>query len=186
MKTNKNKSHMAWAWVLMVTFLTLSIIDFRFGILGFACMGAPIYHALRGRGKVHCRKYCPRGSLLGKFLPKISLGKTMPKFMLTRKFRNGLLILMLSVFTFAMSHTGGNFYKIAFTMFRFMTVSLIVGILMGIIFKPRSWCAVCPMAHGSMLIDEQLKRSKEKGNKKPSEGAPVFEIDKEEKKKKAA
>lgn len=154
----KNKSHMKWSWIFMVLFLTLSIVDFRFGILGFICMGAPIYHALRGRGKIHCSKYCPRGSLLGVFLKNLSLNRTMPRFMLKKWFKNGLLILMLSVFSFAMYHTGGDPSKIAFAMFRFMTTSLILGILMGIVFKPRSWCAVCPMGHGTVLIDKQMKK----------------------------
>ncbi len=69
----KNKSHMKWAWTIMIGFLTLGIVDFRFGILGFVCMGAPMYHALRGRGKVHCQKFCPRGSLLGRMLEKVSM-----------------------------------------------------------------------------------------------------------------
>ena len=154
----KNKSHMKWSWIFMILFLTLSIVDFRFGILGFICMGAPIYHALRGRGKIHCSKYCPRGSLLGVFLKNLSLNRTMPRFMLKKWFKNGLLILMLSVFSFAMYHTGGDPSKIAFAMFRFMTTSLILGILMGIVFKPRSWCAVCPMGHGTVLIDKQMKK----------------------------
>lgn len=158
----KKKSHMKWSWIFMVGFLTLSIIDFRFGILGFICMGAPIYHALRGRGKIHCSKYCPRGSLLGVFLKNLSFKRTMPRFMVTKTFKNGLLIVMLSVFTFAMYHTGGDPAKIAFAMFRFMTTSLIIGLLMGVIFKPRSWCAVCPMGHGTVLIDKQLKAKKAK------------------------
>jgi len=72
--------------------------------------------------------------------------------MFTRKFKNGLLILMVSVFSIAMAHTGGDIHKIAFTMFRFMTSSLILGVLMGLVFKPRSWCGVCPMGHGTVLI----------------------------------
>lgn len=152
----KKQSHMKWSWIFMILFLTLSIIDFRFGILGFICMGAPVYHALRGRGKIHCSKFCPRGSLLGIFLKKISLNKSAPKFMFTRKFKNGLLILMLTVFTVGMIHSGGNPNKIAFTVFRFMSMSLLIGIIMGVMFKPRSWCGVCPMGHGTVLIDQQL------------------------------
>jgi hypothetical protein len=144
----------------MILFLVLSVIDFRFGILGFICMGAPVYHALRGRGKIHCSKFCPRGSLLGIFLKNISLNNKAPKFLFTRKFKNGLLTLMLSVFTFAMYHTGGDPLKIAFAMFRFMSSSLIIGIIMGIVFKPRSWCGVCPMGHGTVLIDQQMKKKK--------------------------
>ncbi|MBI9013295.1 MAG: 4Fe-4S binding protein [Clostridiales bacterium] len=154
----KKHSHMKWSWIFMILFLTLSVIDFRFGILGFICMGAPVYHAVRGRGKIHCSKFCPRGSLLGIFLKNISLNQKAPKFMFTRKFKNGLLILMLSVFSFAMYHAGGDPNKIAFAMFRFMSSSLIIGIIMGIVFKPRSWCGVCPMGHGTVLIDQQMKK----------------------------
>lgn len=157
-KKAHNGSHMEWAWIIMIGFLTLGIADFRFGILGFACMGAPVYHALRGRGKVHCSKYCPRGSLLGKMLESFSLNRKMPKFMTTKAFKNGLLVAMLSVFSFAMYHAGFNFRHVAFAVFRFMTMSLIIGIIMGIIFKPRSWCVVCPMGHGTGLIDKHFMK----------------------------
>ena len=152
----KNHSHMKWAWVIMVAFLTLGIIDFRFGILGFACMGAPLYHAAKGGGKVHCAKYCPRGSLLGRMLESVSMNKQLPKFMTTKAFKNGLLTLMFTVFSFAMYHAGFNFKHIAFAMFRFMTMSLAIGIIMGIFFKPRSWCVVCPMGHGTVLLDRHV------------------------------
>lgn len=156
----KKDSHMKWSWILMITFLLLSILDFRFGLLGFLCMLAPLYQVFKGNGKKHCSHYCPRGSLLGKFMKPVSLNRTMPRWMLTKKFKNLLLTLMLSVFTLSMIHTSGDILKIAFSVFRFMTVSLIIGMLMGVFFKPRSWCAVCPMGHGSVLIDQQLKKRK--------------------------
>lgn len=156
------KTHMKWSWILMILFLTLSIIDFRFGILGFICMGAPIYHALRGRGKIHCSKYCPRGSLLGVFLKRISLNNSLPKILLTRKFKNGLLTTMLLMFSFAMYHSGGEPEKVAFSMFRFMAISMLLGLLMGIIFKPRSWCGVCPMGHGAVLIHQKKNHKSSK------------------------
>ncbi|MBN2898708.1 MAG: 4Fe-4S ferredoxin [Clostridia bacterium] len=148
------KSHMNWSWIFMILFLTLSIYDFKFGILGFICMGTPIVHALKGDGKIHCQKYCPRGSLLGKFLEEISMKNNHPKFITTNQFKNFMLILMMSVFSFSMYHTGGQLNKIAFAMFRFMTVSMILGIIMGIIYKPRTWCIICPMGHASGLIKQ--------------------------------
>lgn len=156
---SKTHSHMQWAWVIMIGFLTLGIYDFRFGILGFACMGAPMYHALRGRGKVHCQKFCPRGSLLGRMLSKVSLQRNLPKFMTKKGFKHGLLAVMLMVFSFSMYHAGWNFYRIAFSMFRFMTMSLVIGIIMGIVFKPRSWCTVCPMGTGTGLIQKQVGKN---------------------------
>lgn len=187
----KNKSHMQWAWAIMIAFLTLGIIDFRFGILGFACMGAPMYHALRGRGKVHCQKYCPRGSLLGRMLEHVSMNRKLPKFMMKKSFKHGLLAVMMIVFSISMYHAGWNFYRIAFSMFRFMTMSLAIGIIMGIVFKPRSWCTVCPMGTGTGLIQKQIGDKDIFGGFVPSNGkvtqpGHVVQLEKKPSHKKAA
>lgn len=153
----KKHSHMKWSWIIMVSFLVLGILDFRFGVLGFMCMGAPIYHALRGRGKVHCRSYCPRGSILGKFLPYVSLNKDMPRFMTSKWFKYFLLALMVGVFSFSLSHAHWQFNSIAMRVFRFMVMSLGVGVVTGILFKPRSWCVICPMGTATGLVAQQIQ-----------------------------
>lgn len=155
------KSQQGWTWSLMVIFIALSILDYRFGILGIACMAAPMFQALRGRGKIHCSHYCPRGSLLGKFIKNISLGNDLPKWAKSKRAKNILLIFMITMFLISMYHAnslGFNLLKTGFALFRFMMASLIVGIAMGIIFKPRSWCQVCPMGHGTALIDKAMKK----------------------------
>jgi hypothetical protein len=163
------KSHMSWSWIFMVLFITLSIIDIRFGLFGFVCIGTPIYHALRGRGKIHCAKYCPRGSLLGKFLKSISLDNNLPKSFKTRTVKNGLILLMLTMFSISMYHAfhQPNIIKaVGFGVFRLMTASLALGVIMGVIFKPRSWCQVCPMGHGTALIKESQDKKKKEVNVK--------------------
>ena len=159
----KRKSHQAWSWVFMIVFILLSIIDFRFGILGIICMTTPMILALRGAGKAHCSFYCPRGSLLGKFLKPISFQNTLPSWVKSNKVKNVLLFSMISMLIIGMFHAnreGFNLVKTGFTLFRFMTASLLVGIMMGIIFKPRTWCQVCPMGHGTAIIDKTLKGRK--------------------------
>lgn len=157
MKKRKNQQH--WTWIIIISFFILGFLDSRFGILGLVCMGTPIYHALRGEGKVHCSKYCPRGSFLGKFLDKLSMQNQLPAYMRTKKAKNILLIIMITVFSFSMYHTGFVFDKMAFAILRFMLMSFIIGILMGIFFKPRSWCVVCPMGHGAGLISIYQKNN---------------------------
>ncbi|MTI47034.1 4Fe-4S binding protein [Sporosalibacterium faouarense] len=165
----KKKSHMSWSWIFIVGFFVLSILDFRFGILGIICMTAPIYHALKGRGKIHCSHYCPRGSFLGKFLGKISLNNNPPKWMRGKLAKNILLIVMITLLTISMIHAKGDFSKIAFSLFRFMGSSFIVGILMGIIFRPRSWCTVCPMGYSTGLIKKKMDNRKLKTKFKKNE-----------------
>ncbi|PAB58251.1 4Fe-4S ferredoxin [Anaeromicrobium sediminis] len=154
----KHKSHQKWSWIIIVTFFILSIVNIWFGLFGFVCMGMPIYHALRGRGKIHCSKYCPRGSFLGKFLPYISLNKTLPKFMRTKKFKNFVLILMITMFSISLYHSQLVPIKVAKAVFRLMFASFVVGNIMGVIFKPRSWCQICPMGHGTSLIKEAKEK----------------------------
>lgn len=157
---NNHKNHMHWAWSLMVLFLVLGIADSRFGILGFLCMLAPMTHALLGRGKIHCRSYCPRGSLLGKWLPHFSFQRDLPRFMTQKWFKLTLLTLMVGVFSFSLYHANWEFHKVAFRVFRFMVMSLGVGIVLGIFFKPRSWCVVCPMGTATGMIASRVSQIK--------------------------
>lgn len=157
-KSNPKRKFKDYAWIIIVTFFILGILDIRFGILGFLCMGAPVYHALKGEGKIHCSKYCPRGSFLGKFLQRISLNKALSAKYRNRKVKNGMLLLMIGLLTFSLSHTGFQFEAVAFVLLRFMFMSFIVGILMGVFFKPRTWCQVCPMGHAAGLITEVKKK----------------------------
>ncbi len=142
----KVSSHQHWTWSVMLLFIMLAILDIRFGLLGFACIGAPLYHAARGHGKVHCSKYCPRGSLLGRFLQRISFGNNLPDTWRSQVVKHALVVLMLAMFGLSLSHalqSPNPLTAVAFATFRLMMASLVVGIIMGVVFKPRSWCQVC-------------------------------------------
>lgn len=153
----KQKSHLSWSWIFMVLFILLSIVDIRFGLLGFLCIGTPIFHAVRGRGKIHCSKYCPRGSLLGKFLQRISMEQNLPKAMRSKNVKNLLLALMMTMFAISLFHAFKSpnvIMAVGFGVFRLMMASLALGVIMGIVYKPRSWCQVCPMGYATGLIKE--------------------------------
>lgn len=154
----RKKSYQKWSWIFMILFIGLSIIDIRFGLLGFICMGVPIYHALRGRGKIHCSHYCPRGSLLGNFVKNVSLQNNLPKWIKIKTAKKVLLTWMMVMFTISLINAGPNINRIALAIFRLMTSSLALGVIMGIIFKPRTWCQVCPMGYGTELITKKIKK----------------------------
>jgi len=169
-------SHQHWTWSVMLLFIMLSVLDIRFGLLGFACIGAPLYHAARGHGKVHCSKYCPRGSLLGRFLQRISWGNSLPASWRSPMVKHALVALMLAMFGFSLSHallSPRPVAAVAFATFRLMMVSLVVGMIMGVVFKPRSWCQICPMGHGTALISkaQQRRETREPVGKGQGQGA---------------
>lgn len=147
-------------WVIIISFFILSAVNVWFGLLGFICMSLPLFQAIKGRGKLHCKSHCPRGSFLSKVVSKVSLRNKVPKFLLTVKARNIVLMLMMLMLTISMIHSGGNPKKIAFGLFRLMGISFIFGIVMGIFYKPKTWCAICPMGHSAILITNLKVRNK--------------------------
>jgi len=153
------KSIMSWSWIFIVLFFTLGVIDIRFGILGLICMTVPIYLALRGGGKVHCAKYCPRGSMLGSFLQKFSLNNNLPKYINNKKVKNIMLAWMIIMFSISLIIASGDFTQTALAIYRMMAMSTLVGIVMGVIFKPRSWCVICPMGYATGLIEQSQKKN---------------------------
>lgn len=156
----KRKSYQKWSWIFMVLFIALSIYNVKFGLLGFICIGAPLFFVLKKQGKVHCSHYCPRGSLLQNFLRHISLQNNLPNKFKTKIVKNIILIFMLIMFITTIISSGGNIKLLGFGLFRIMTSSLILGIILGIIYKPRSWCQICPMGYGSGLIDKAIRKPK--------------------------
>lgn len=157
----QRKQHQNWTWMLIITFFVLSNVNVYFGLLGFACMGAPFYHAIKGHGKLHCSHYCPRGSFFGKFLDKISMQNSTPLFMRTTWFKNLVFVMMMASFGLMLVRTGGDIQKIAYGVTRMMLSSFIVGVVFGVFTKPRGWCQICPMGHGAGLVKKAVNKSKD-------------------------
>lgn len=154
------KSIMTWSWILILLFFSLSVLDIRFGILGLLCMGVPIYLALRGGGRVHCSKYCPRGSMLMVFLEKLSLNNNLPRYINNKHVKNLMLVWMIAMFAISLVVAGGDFIKTAMAIFRMMLMSTTVGVLMGVLFKPRSWCVICPMGTATSMIEKAQRKKR--------------------------
>jgi len=152
------RNHNNWTWILFMAFLVLSVIDIRFALLGFMCMILPLYHSIRGRGRVHCTNYCPRGSFLSRSLGRLSMKKSMPSFMKTNGFRNFILILIFSVFGTNVYISGGDISVIATGLFSLVIATTLLAITMGVFYKERSWCTICPMGHSSNLITKAKKK----------------------------
>lgn len=159
-KTSQMKPPMKWTWMIIIAFFIIGIYDARIGLLGFLCMLAPLYHALKGHGKVHCTKYCPRGSFLGQFLPYVTMDHTLPKWMNSKIFKHGLLVFMMTIFSLSVYNAAPDITQIGLAIFRFILYSSIVSVLLGILFKPRSWCQVCPMGHLSGMIKDSKTKQK--------------------------
>jgi len=156
-KKKKAKSFMEWSWILILLFFGLSFIDIRFAYLGFLCMIAPIALAISGKGKIHCSHYCPRGSFFGKFLSFVSMKNSLPSFMTTKWFKYTLFVAMFTSFGFCFYQMGIGVENVASAVLNMMIRSSLIGMIIGIVFMPRSWCKICPMGLVAGLIKDKRK-----------------------------
>ncbi|TDT71951.1 4Fe-4S binding protein [Hypnocyclicus thermotrophus] len=149
--------YLKWNWLLMILFLLLAIINPLFGLAALFCMVPAIYVSIKEKKKTFCGFYCPRGNFLTKLLQKISLNKKAPKFFQSSKFKSLFFALMFAFFIYSLNKTEGDLFKIGFVFFRFILTSTIIGSILGIFFKPRTWCQICPFGYMTELSAQPKK-----------------------------
>lgn len=153
------KSQQGWTWIITILWMLIANFWPPFGLYGFVCMFTPIIIALSGRGKMSCARICPRGSFIGKFTRPISLGLGLPVWMHGKHFKFVLWTVMMGSFIVLMFWAvPKGVYMLGKTVLYFMEAATLLAFLTGIIFKPRSWCTVCPMGFTSGNIRDLLQR----------------------------
>lgn len=150
------KKFFDYSWIFIILFFILGVIDYRFGLLAVICMSLPIYFALKGEGRKGCNEFCPRGSFLKKLSP-ISLRKTAPKWLFSEISKWSIFVVIMTLFIFGVYSAWGDLEKIGFVFFRMVGVSSVVALLIGIIYRERTWCGVCPMGNLATKISQNKK-----------------------------
>lgn len=127
--------------------LAVAIGGFFYPYIGFAVAAVMVVAMAMSlfKPRLFCAKACPRGRALGFGLKKLSRGRPLPTTALSGGSRRALC-------GFMMLCVGGNIYRLfgsAAALGSFFwglcVVSLGAGVVVGIIYKPRAWCVVCPM-----------------------------------------
>lgn len=150
--------------IMSVVFLLILIgiyIDPLFGFALPACMIAGI-----GTGYFYGRKWCdwacPRGSFYEECLVRVSQKKPIPKILTSEPFKIAVLIVMFSIFGYftyiylRYPLSLGRAYGLL------LTITSLIGISLGLYFRPRIWCAFCPV--GSIAGWLGAARKKNKGD----------------------
>lgn len=138
------------SWIVTVIWMTAANIYKPFGLFGFVCMFTPILIAVSGRGKMHCARVCPRGSLIGHIGSRVNLGLKRPRLYAQKWFRPLLWAVMMGSFVVMLVIViPKGVYALGNAVLIFMEIATVLAILNGILFTPRQWCTICPMGYTS-------------------------------------
>ncbi len=137
-------------FILSGFFLIILVSGWSFPLLGYfipLCMllgmGIGFF-----KGRKWCDWYCPRGSFFDTLIKLISPKREIPTFFKGLPLRIGFLFFLMLMMTVQIIKRWPDPYKIGMFFVILLTATTILGIVLALIFHPRTWCCFCPI--GSM------------------------------------
>jgi len=131
----------------IVFVLAVAIAGYFYPLVGFAVpfvMLVAIVMTLV-RPKSFCAYACPRGKALGLALKPFSRGKPIPAGLITPGIKRALCGFMM----FCMIGSVARYSRMPVALGTFFwavcAISLAAGVTVGLMYRPRAWCAMCPM-----------------------------------------
>lgn len=139
----ENNIHRYMYWLLLA-FLVVGFFYPPIGLIAIICMVAPVLVAFY-KGRFWCGNFCPRGSFYDYILAKISPKKSIPPIFKRTGLRVFMVLFIITVFTVQIYAAWGDLYAMGAVVIRLIIITTIVGVILGILYNQRTWCAFCPM-----------------------------------------
>jgi len=98
--------------------------------------------------RAFCSAVCPRGRALGFALAPVALRRSLPHLLSSRAFRRFFCGTTMFLVFMSLFQVKSGVSVPAWTGFVFWILclaSLSTGLVLGFVFRPRTWCALCPL-----------------------------------------
>lgn len=139
----RRKIQWCLAWVVIVTIG----LGWKYSILGFSVPVVMLTGMVGGffNGRYVCGNLCPRGSFFDRFIRPISFARPIPAFLRATPLRWVILVLMMGFMVWRIAQNPGDWRHWGKTFWLMCVITTAVGLVLGILIHPRTWCAFCPI-----------------------------------------
>jgi polyferredoxin len=142
LRERKLRQGLTWAGLPLVAVLGWFYPWLGFLLLG--CMAGAVGVAIF-RGRAWCDWMCPRGAFFDLFIRPLSRRKAIPTFFRSQKVRVFMLFLIFTMIGTQWYLARGDLAAMGLALVRLLTITTLVGIILGLVIHPRVWCHICPM-----------------------------------------
>ena len=139
------KFYKKYGYFILIAYLIAAFFYPPLGVIAVICMVAPIIFAFAGMGRYWCGNFCPRGNFYQNAAAKISSDRPIPAFLKSWWFRTFIVLFIIGNFSRGVYKNWGSLAGIGMVFYRIIVITTLVGILLALFFKPRTWCSFCPM-----------------------------------------
>ncbi|MFO7947411.1 MAG: 4Fe-4S binding protein [Armatimonadota bacterium] len=141
-------------WIMLALVPIVIIGGLFWPYLGFIVPLVMITGMLGGffRGRWVCGWLCPRGAFLERVMSKMSFNLGIPAFLRKYSFRWVLFALLMGFMVFRLSANPASAEHWGRVFVQLCMVTTGVGLLLAVLFHPRTWCSFCPVGTFSSTI----------------------------------
>lgn len=97
------------------------------------------------RGRYVCGNICPRGSFLDTWMAKIANRRNVPQWMRRPWFRGVVMSSLMGFLGWRLAQDIGSLAHWGFVFWQMCLLTTLVAVAMGLAFRERAWCTLCPM-----------------------------------------
>lgn len=139
-------------WVLASVMLVTIAFGWKWPLLGYTvpvAMGVGIGGSFL-RGRYICGNICPRGSFYDTYFRFFGGTRPVPPLLTSMHFRWVILAILMSLMALQIAQNPSDPLHWGLVFWLVCVVTTAVGVVLGLYYRPRTWCTFCPvgtMAH---------------------------------------
>lgn len=159
-KQKEARGRKALQWIMAPLVPLVIVAGYYWPYLGYLAIGFMLlmFVLVRFRGRFYCGWICPMGGFHDRVLAKLSRKRAMLPLFKRAWFKWLVFALMLGLLTARLIMSGGDPEIIGATFVMMWTISTGFAVALGWVWKPRSWCAFCPMGTMQGLLAPRVGR----------------------------
>jgi polyferredoxin len=139
-------SHKIYHWALGIVMVAIISAGWKYPILGYAVpltMIVTIVGAIR-KGRFVCGNLCPRGTFLDTFFQFIGGNRPIPQLLFNPILRWTTMLFLMTFMTYQISRNPSDPAHWGVVFWTMCCATTAVALVIGIAYRPRAWCALCP------------------------------------------
>ena len=156
---NKRKIKQIINTIFFLALLMLGWLYFTsFGFIIIACMIGGVAIGFLLSGRKWCDWYCPRGSFFDIALEHLSVKKKIPGIFKKFSTRFIIIAVLMSIVIWQVYKRYPDYRSIGGFFLIPLTVTTIIGVILGIFIHPRGWCYICPVGTFGNILSKRKKK----------------------------
>jgi polyferredoxin len=146
-ETSTTGSRRLRQWLLAPIVVVTIAFGWRHPWLGFTVPTAMLLGVIGGlrRGRYVCGNLCPRGSFFDRLIAPLAARRGIPLRLRSMPLRWGVFTLLMGFMVWRLATDPADPGHWGFVFWSMCAITTIAGVVLALIFHPRSWCAVCPV-----------------------------------------